>query len=650
MEALPFYVCCAVRSSHVLRYRMRLSQADKPTELTTPNQIVLSGPTPNLFFQNGRISGIHPRPVELSPRLQLPTKIFFFIRVKHARVSWPFPPSLSPEQYLHKAEIIPGHEEAGPVAHVPFDSAHVIGLYNHELLSFVQLVLEVPSTASINPTIHPTRLSFHPRHGAQLHCGTGGAGTIEMPRVIVTIYPHLISRGASRAISAPPRTDGKEDAPRRGGAAASPFRASVQKSLQSMQRLQLPAPSDVSVKDGASALTGSARSGSMRSESVRSAGAHGSARGSATSQEAPPPVPPLPIELMHSIGSAYRSKARTKQSKSGSTSKLDASRSDVDEQGWARVAIALTARAQSRPFPLSKPGPARPIPDILLQNMAVSVASARRLTRAKKGLDYIKAVGMVVSRTMDGFILTAAEKRQLREASSMELEVSKMEAEEAAAAEQAVHEAADPAQQSMRLSSIPLLGNGTVEEMSAETKAALDAVAKDGSTPSAEAFGNLFPPELAAAAALAVGAAGSAAPATASIAQDAFASAVESAVSKGAAAPSGTQSSRRSKTGASSHAASGKGGGERADGALSSRHRSASPRAARSKDIAPPDVIARAAGTPMSARGKASARGAGASPAATSAASKSHALPSKAAKKAVSGGKNVPPLPIAVPS
>lgn len=53
-----------------------------------------------------------------------------------------------------------GHEEAGPVAHVPFDCDHVIGLQPHQLLSFVQVVLEVPSTPTVNPNIIPTRITF----------------------------------------------------------------------------------------------------------------------------------------------------------------------------------------------------------------------------------------------------------------------------------------------------------------------------------------------------------------------------------------------------------------------------------------------------------------------------------------------------------
>ena len=115
------------------------------------------------------------------------------------------------------------------MAHVPFDPAHVIGLLEHQLLSFVQLVIEVPSTPTINPTIHATRLIFHPRHGAQLHsCGAGGAGTLEMPRLIVSIYPHLISRHAAlamgRAASAPGSRDG------------SPEKASITSPLGSFSR------------------------------------------------------------------------------------------------------------------------------------------------------------------------------------------------------------------------------------------------------------------------------------------------------------------------------------------------------------------------------------------------------------------------------
>ena len=31
---------------------------DKPTELTHPDMIVITGPRPNIFFQNGRISSM----------------------------------------------------------------------------------------------------------------------------------------------------------------------------------------------------------------------------------------------------------------------------------------------------------------------------------------------------------------------------------------------------------------------------------------------------------------------------------------------------------------------------------------------------------------------------------------------------------------
>lgn len=533
---------------------------DRPTELTTPDQIVVSGPTPNLFFQNGRISGIAPRPVELSPRLQLPPAIHFFIRVKHCRVSWPFPPSVSADKYLHAAQIIPGHEEAGPVAHVPFDAAHVIGLLDHQLLSFVQLVIEVPSTDTVNPTIHPARLSFHPRHGAQLHSNarSGGAGTLEMPRIIVTVYPHLVSRHAmGRASSAPhARTaslDGAAD-----GAKTSP-----------LTRL------------------------------VGLAGRPESARTSPQIDHGREGIPALHIDqtVLRSIGSAYRSSksvtAHTATCLSGSKGVRLRGATD-----WAREAIALTERARSRPFALSKPGSTRAIPEVLLQSSAVAVSSAKRLSRssARLNLDALKALARVVERVTEGYVISSAEKRQLNRA--MELEVEVQEADQAAQ-DRAQAEAANsvnPANKMLAIAAIEagvrakaehssprghvdddrhdtdemervaaealgcmpptnVTGSNTVIESgesgvtrrgSADTEAleeeemqareAAQAAARAENLPDAEAFGSLFSSNaLAAAAAVAVNAV-TGAPAAANAAQDVFAEAVQAAA-KAASAP-----------------------------------------------------------------------------------------------------------------
>jgi len=82
---------------------------------------------------------------------------------------------------------------------VPFDAEHVIGLADHHLLTFTQLVIEVPANAEVNPDIRATRLSFHPRHGAQLHNYSSN-----MQRVIVPVFT---SGGitSERASSVPPR-------------------------------------------------------------------------------------------------------------------------------------------------------------------------------------------------------------------------------------------------------------------------------------------------------------------------------------------------------------------------------------------------------------------------------------------------------------
>lgn len=360
---------------------------DRATELTKPGQLVISGPTPNIFFQNGRVSSIAGPGSDggsLSPRLQLPSTIRFFIRVKHCRVSWPFPPSISPDKYLLTAQVMEGHEAAGPVAHVQFDPGHVIGLSEHQLLSFVQLVIEVPSMGPINPNVHPTRLCFHPRHGSQLHsCGAGGAGTLELPRLIVTVYPLLISRAVGRAGNSAPSSR-----------ASSPDRMA----LSPLGRPSQP-------------------------------------RASVTTGSPDAAVPPLPIKFVHTIGSAYRSAVTQHRGGDGQKGK----QLFGDNDCWPRAAVALTERARTRPFALSKPGVTRQIPDILLQNAVVSISSARRLSRssARLGVAALKDLSALVLRHCEGYVLTASEKRQLRKAAELEAEVEREDQKaEAAAAQQ----------------------------------------------------------------------------------------------------------------------------------------------------------------------------------------------------------------------
>lgn len=152
-------------------------------------------PLPNLVFSNG-----HAQPgCTLSPRLQLPSSIYFYVHVKFQRVSFPFPPGISTKQYLHAAPLqSSGGEFAGIT--LPFDERHVIGLCKHHLQSFVQLVLVVPSTATVNPRLRPTKLSFHPRHNAQLHRGVDGGAerSSALPRLIVPVWPVSLSRGAAK--------------------------------------------------------------------------------------------------------------------------------------------------------------------------------------------------------------------------------------------------------------------------------------------------------------------------------------------------------------------------------------------------------------------------------------------------------------------
>ena len=192
--------------------RQQIDERPKPTEFTTPDQIVLDRPSPNVFFQNGRIAGRcnGGRPAvmwDLPARLRLPPSLRFYVRLKHARVGFPLPPRYPASQYLLEAHIVEGYEEMGPVAHVPFDSAHVVGLGDHDLLSFTQLVIEVPSTPTINPGLYETRLSFHPRHKAQLHDQSS-----RMRRIIVPVFAsggvssdrsHLESSAKERSGSAP---------------------------------------------------------------------------------------------------------------------------------------------------------------------------------------------------------------------------------------------------------------------------------------------------------------------------------------------------------------------------------------------------------------------------------------------------------------
>lgn len=153
-------------------------------------------PLPNLVFSNGHARyGCH-----LSPRLQLPDTIHFFVHVKFQRVSFPFPPGISTKQFLHAAPLRSSEGDFA-AATLPFDERHVIGLCRHHCSgTFAQLVIVVPSTPTVNPRLQPTKLSFHPRHSTQLHRGVeGGAERSDaLPRLVVPVWPVLVSRGAAR--------------------------------------------------------------------------------------------------------------------------------------------------------------------------------------------------------------------------------------------------------------------------------------------------------------------------------------------------------------------------------------------------------------------------------------------------------------------
>ena len=89
-------------------------------------------PQPNVVFTNGYASQSNGRP--LSPRLHLPPLVYFYVRVKFQKVSFPFPPGISTKQYLHEAPLRSAGGEYASTT-LPFDEKHVIGLQKHQ--SFV---------------------------------------------------------------------------------------------------------------------------------------------------------------------------------------------------------------------------------------------------------------------------------------------------------------------------------------------------------------------------------------------------------------------------------------------------------------------------------------------------------------------------------
>ena len=150
---------------------------------------------PNLFFQNAVAASqkCQLRTSALpSASQQLPREITFYLRLKHVNCSFPLPRRVGAhddktadgddagggaDRFVLKASVVEGHEEAGPVAHVPFDCAHVIGLQPHMLLSLIQIVLEVPSTPTVNPDLLPTSITFRERRAQRRHARGAGERT-----------------------------------------------------------------------------------------------------------------------------------------------------------------------------------------------------------------------------------------------------------------------------------------------------------------------------------------------------------------------------------------------------------------------------------------------------------------------------------------
>ena len=160
--------------------RLRFARAFVPRPMALPH-----GAMPiAIHFTNGRRMGTGAAGERSwSPRLELPSAIYFFVRVKFVRVGFPFPAGI-PQQFLLKVKLAPDTDIH--IAMLTVDPTSVIGLAAHNMLTFCHLVLEVPSTAKVNPLLHPTKLSFHPRHGAQLHQPSAKPGQEDLqPRRLI---------------------------------------------------------------------------------------------------------------------------------------------------------------------------------------------------------------------------------------------------------------------------------------------------------------------------------------------------------------------------------------------------------------------------------------------------------------------------------
>ena len=85
-----------------------------------------------VYFQNARVSCAAPRPRHLPLHHQLPPKVHFYVRTKTAEVPFPLPAEY--KDCLLTAGLFPGHEYTGPVLHVEWGIANVVGLKPHHLV------------------------------------------------------------------------------------------------------------------------------------------------------------------------------------------------------------------------------------------------------------------------------------------------------------------------------------------------------------------------------------------------------------------------------------------------------------------------------------------------------------------------------------
>ena len=152
----------------------------------------------NFFFQNVYIAHTAPKPSQLKPHQLLPREIYFYIRINTSAVRYPFPPDVN-EEYLHVARIMPGHESGGPSLCLELNPSTIVGLKPHHMnkedqpKSSIQLVLEVPSTAEINPGVEPTAITFNPQCAAQLHRSK------LLPRIIIPARPMPVVDDADKS-------------------------------------------------------------------------------------------------------------------------------------------------------------------------------------------------------------------------------------------------------------------------------------------------------------------------------------------------------------------------------------------------------------------------------------------------------------------